>query len=83
MLVILSVGALFGGMMPSHHSHVLRVAEKNPQLNQSQGSNPGNGKETNPLDAEVGSQTKTGHCQPEPPAWAESLAGTLLVLIRE
>lgn len=65
------------------HSHRLGVTKENPELDQGQRSNPGNGEETNPLDAEGDTQTQTCHKQPEPPSSLERLCRTLFVLVGE
>jgi hypothetical protein len=65
------------------HGHVLVVAEKNPELNESEGANPSNGEESNPLDAHGDTQTKARKDKPEPPAQLESLGRTKLVLVGE
>lgn len=62
---------------------MLVVAKHNPELNQSQAANPGNGEQTNPLDASGNSQAKTGDGQPEPPAWREGLRRSKFLLVGE
>jgi hypothetical protein len=67
----------------AYHGHVLVVAEKNPELDESEGANPSNGEESNPLNAHGDTQTETRKDQPEPPAQLESLGRTKLVLVGE
>jgi len=62
---------------------ILVVAEHNPELDQGQGTDPGDGEETNPLDAESDAQTEASHDQPEPPARLEGLGRTKLLLVGE
>ncbi len=65
----------------AYQSHVLRVAKKNPELNQGQASNPSDREQTNPLDADSDAKPQTGHDEPEPPARLESLGGAELLLV--
>ena len=67
----------------AYHRHVLVIAKQNPELDQGQETNPGNGKQTNPLDADSRSQTEAGHGEPEPPGGREGLGGAELVLVGE
>ena len=65
----------------AYHGHILVVAQKNPELDESEGANPSNGKESNPLDAHGDTQTETCKDKPKPPAQLESFGRTKLVLI--
>lgn len=69
--------------MISYHGDVLGVTEQNPELNQSEGSNPSYGEQANPLDASSDTQTKTSVDEPEPPAELEGLIRSKLVLVGE
>ncbi len=64
-------------------SDVLVIGEQDPELNNGQGADPGDREESNPLDAGSSTKSEAGCGQPEPPAWAEGLAWTLLVLVCE
>lgn len=68
---------------PKAESDVLVVSEQNPQLNQSQSSDPGDGEETNPFDTSSNTQSETTHGQPEPPSGREGLGGANFMLVRE
>lgn len=59
------------------------VTKQNPQLKDSQGSDPSNREEPNPLNAECDTKTETSVNKPEPPAWGESLGWALLMLVGE
>lgn len=59
------------------------VSEQDPELKDRQGANPGDGEETNPLDAKGNSKAETSADQPEPPAGGEGLGRSLLMLVRE
>lgn len=45
------------------------VAEEHPKLNKGDTTNPGNGEESNPFDADSNAETKSSQTQPEPPSW--------------
>lgn len=70
-------------MSDTYRRDVLRVSEKHPELDQGQASDPGDGKETHPLDAESNAETEARHSKPEPPAQLKGLLRALFVLIRE
>jgi hypothetical protein len=67
----------------TYNRDILAVAEEDPQLQKSQRSDPGNGKQANPFDACGDAQAKARHGKPEPPAELESLVGSLFVLVGE
>ena len=67
----------------AYHSNRPGVAEQNPELNQGQGTHPGNGEEANPFDADCYAQTEACHRKPEPPTQLECLLRPLLMLVRE
>jgi hypothetical protein len=52
-------------------------------LKKSEGANPSNGEESNPLDADGDTQTKASKNKPEPPAQLEGLGRAKLVLVGE
>jgi hypothetical protein len=62
---------------------VLVVPKQNPELDQSQGTNPGDGEETNPLDTGSDTETEASHGEPEPPSDTECLGGAEFVLVGE
>jgi len=71
------------GVYRTYRSNRLDISKQNPQLKNSQGSNPGNCEESNPFDTGGCAQSKTGHRKPKPPGRLESPRGALLMLIRE
>lgn len=74
-----------GQYVLSHESwgDALVVSEEDPELDNSQGSNPGDGEKSNPLHGDSRTESESGHDKPEPPVWLESLGWTLLVLVCE
>lgn len=50
-------------------------------MDKGQSTDPGDGEQTNPLDAEGDTETKTRKNEPEPPSERESLLGTKLMLV--
>ena len=62
---------------------VLVVSEEDPELDNSQRSNPGDGEKSNPLHGDSRAESESGHEEPEPPVWLESLGWTLLMLVCE
>lgn len=62
---------------------VFGITEQDPELDEGQGANPGNGEETNPLDAAGNTETEAGHGEPEPPGEAEGLGWAELMLVGE
>lgn len=59
------------------------IAKENQELDQSQGPDPSNGKQPNPLDADSHAQAQAGHDKPEPPAQPECPRWTQLLLVSE
>lgn len=76
-------GASHEVLGPDARRNVLGVSKENPELDEGQASNPGNGEQTDPFDADSGTQTQASHQEPEPPAQLESFLGSLFMLIRE
>lgn len=70
-------------LAPKSHRDVLVVAQKDPELKQSQRAYPGNGEQANPFDADSDTQSQTGHGEPEPPSRLEGLGRAKLMLVRE
>lgn len=67
----------------TYRSHGLDISKQNPELENSQASNPGNCEKSNPFDTGRCAQTETGHRKPKPPSWFERLGRTLFMLIGE
>lgn len=67
----------------TYNRHVLAIAKKHPELQKSKSTNPGNGEETDPLDAGGDTETKTSHGEPEPPTELECLDRSLFMLVGE
>lgn len=67
----------------TYHGNVLVVTKQNPELDQSDGTNPGNCEKANPLDAHGDTEPKTSSDEPKPPAELESLLRTKFMLVAE
>jgi hypothetical protein len=68
---------------PNSGGNILGVSEQDPQLEHGKRADPCDCEETNPLDAERGTESDSRCGQPEPPGGLESVLRTELMLVLE